>query len=288
LPWLHARFIPAVVGLVAILAFGWLRERSWKRRLAGLLPPALAGIGLITYYVYIYGKPFPATEDHAGFNTPLEIVNAGFGLFLDEQWGLLIHAPIYILAAVGIGALWRHRRSDLVALLGVVLPYLALVAFYRVWWGEWGPAARYLAPIAPLAIAPIACWASKVRTAIVAPIVALLGLPGLIVMSGFLASPQLMYNQPDGHNALFSAWAAERGEIWPKFIPSFQPYAISPVDERIRWSLALFVLVVVLVIAGLRVGVRRNSGGDGRGRANEEMASIKARHEQGGTQGVAT
>lgn len=255
LPWLHARFIPAVIGLVAILTAGWLRERSWARKAAVLVPPAFSALALLTYYVIIYGQPFPSTADHAGFNMPLEIVNAGFGLFLDEQWGLLIHAPIYLLTALGIGALWRHRRGELAALLAVTLPYLTLVAFYRVWWGEWGPAARYLAPVAPLAIAPIACWASTTRRAIVAPVVALLGLPGLIIMGGFLADPQLMYNQPDGHNALFTAWAGQVGARWPKIIPSFQPYAPSPIEQRISWSVALFIASIVLgALATLRGG----------------------------------
>jgi hypothetical protein len=251
LPWLHARFIPAVLGLAAILIGGWLRERSWRRRLAGLLLPLISAIALIGYYVAIYGKPFPSTEDHAGFNYPVEIVNAGFGLFLDEQWGLLIHAPIYLLAAVGFGILWRVRRGDVGALLAVVVPYLALVAFYRVWWGEWGPAARYLAPLAPLMIAPIACWASQVRRTLVAVSVTVLGVPGLIIMGGFLAAPQLMYNQPDGHNALFTAWAEHFARVWPKVLPSFQPYAFSPTNERIFWSLGLFLIVALLLLSGL-------------------------------------
>jgi len=251
LPWLHARFIPAVLGLVAILVAGWLREPSWRRRLAGLLPPVCSAVALLTYYLAIYGKPFPSTEDHAGFNTPPEIVNAAFGLFLDEQWGLLIHAPIYLLTAVGLGVLWRTRRNDLLALLAVALPYLALVAFYRVWWGEWGPAARYLAPLAPLAIAPLAAWAAQVRRVVAVAAVGLLALPGFAIMAGFLAAPQLMYNQPDGFNALFSSWAASRGQVWPKFFPSFQPYAPSPLRVRELWSLWLAVLAALLCGLGL-------------------------------------
>ncbi len=250
LPWLHARFIPAVLGLIAILASGWLRERNWGYRLAGLLPPAIAAVALLAYYLYIYGQPFPSTQDHAGFNTPPWIINAAFGLFLDEQWGLLIHAPIYLLATLGLGALWRSRKTDLWAILTVVLPYLGLVAFYRVWWGEWGPAARYLAPIVPLAIAPIACWARTIRPRAAIAIVAIFGVPGLLIMLGFLADPQLMYNQPDGMNQLFATWAAHFGWEWPKVIPSFQPYALSPFGLRGSWSAALLLITVGLILAG--------------------------------------
>jgi len=262
LPWLHARFIPAVLGLAAILLAGWLREPSWRRRLAALLPPLGSAVALLGYYLAIYGRPFPATEDHAGFNTPPEIVNAGFGLFLDEQWGLLIHAPIYLLTAVGLGVLWRTRRADLLAILAVALPYLALVAFYQVWWGEWGPAARYLAPLAPLAIAPIAAWAGQVRRAVAFITVGLLALPGFAIMAGFLAAPQLMYNQPDGFNALFSGWAASRGQVWPKFFPSFQPYAPSPVRVREVWSLWLAVLAALLCGLGALVPPGAGEGED--------------------------
>jgi hypothetical protein len=109
LPWLHARFVPALIGLVALLFTGWWRERSWARRLAGLLPPALSAVALFSYYLIIYHRPFPSADDHAGFNWPHEIVNAAFGLFLDEQWGLVIHAPLFLLAGAGLITLWRRR-----------------------------------------------------------------------------------------------------------------------------------------------------------------------------------
>lgn len=246
LPWLHARFIPPVIGLVALLAGPWIREPSPRRRLAGILPPALSAIALLAFYLYVYGHPFPSMADHAGFNPPLDFVNAAFGLFLDEQWGLLIHAPVYLLVAAGLGTLWRHSRNEVLALLAVALPYLALLALYKVWWGDWGPAARYLAPIAPLAIAPIACWVAHVRRAGAFANIALLAIPGFVIMGGFLAAPQLMYNHPLGHNALFTAWADGINKVWPKVIPSFQSNTPSPTEVRVGWSLVLALVAAIL------------------------------------------
>ncbi|MGN6809850.1 MAG: hypothetical protein ACTHMP_03175, partial [Thermomicrobiales bacterium] len=251
LPWLHARFIPAVLGLALILLPGFWREPAWRRRLAVLLPPLLAAGALLAFYLYIYGKPFPDTRDHAGFSDLAGTVNGFFGLFLDEQWGLLIHAPIYLLAAMTGGVLWRRRRGVALALRAPVVPYQRQVAYYRVWWGEWGPPARYLAPIAPLAIAPLACWTATTRhPRVAAAITALFALPGFAIMAGFLTAPQLMYNQPDGHNALFTAWAAHFDRVWPKRIPSFQFYALSPVRLRAVWSVVLIWLVAIPGIAG--------------------------------------
>ncbi len=253
LPWLHARFIPPVIGLVCLLFAGWRRETRRSRRLAGLLPPAISAVLLLSYYLIIYGKPFPSTEDHAGFNWPHEIVNAFFGLFLDEQWGLLIYAPLYLLAGVGLIVLWRQQRPEARALLAVLAPYLAMIAFYAVWWGEWGPPARYLTPIAPLAIAPIAGWVRAVRRPVAILGVAVLAVPGFASMAGFLRAPQLMYNQPNGHSALFTAWADHFGRVWPKVIPSFQFYAFSPTLVRVAWSIGLIgVICLLAVLSGTR------------------------------------
>jgi hypothetical protein len=257
LPWLHARFIPAVIGLVALLAGPWLREPSLRRRLACILPPAVSAVALLVFYQYIYGQPFPSMADHAGFNRPLEFVNAAYGLFLDEQWGLLIHAPIYLLVAAGLATLWRYSRDDVRSLAIVALPYFGLVALYRVWWGDWGPAARYLAPIAPLAIVPIASWVAKARRRAALAGIALLTLPGFAIMAGFLASPHTMYNHPLGHDALFTEWFERIGKVWPKVIPSYQFNTPSPVHVRVGWSLALTVVVVILFWVNLALPRRK-------------------------------
>lgn len=250
LPWLHARFIPAVLGLGLGLLPALIRERAWRRRLAFVVPPVLSALALIGFYFYIYGQPLPSTADHAGFNDLWGTVNGFFGLFLDEQWGLLIYAPIYLLALMTLVRFWRARRDDALAFWVAVTPYLLLVAWYRVWWGEWGPAARYLAPVVPLLVAPLARWVATTPPRRAALALAVAGLPGLVIMAAFLVAPQLMYNQPDGHSALFTAWAARRGEHWPKLIPSFQFYALSPFRLRAAWS----VLLVWLVLAPLLVG----------------------------------
>lgn len=246
LPWLHARFVPAVLALALLLLPGLRREPRWRRRAAFAVPPAIGAAGLLAYYLYVYGKPLPDTNDHAGFNDLAGTINGFFGLFLDEQWGLLIYTPLYLLAAVGFGTLWRRCRGDARALLLTVTPYVLLVAFYRVWWGEWGPPARYLAPVAPLAVAPLACWIGQARAGVGAIVAALGALLGLVAMAGFLAAPQLMYNHPDGHSALFTAWAMRFGVgPLPKVIPSFQFYSPSPTFMRAAWSVGLAWVVSV-------------------------------------------
>ena len=47
------------------------------------------------------------------------------------------------------------------------------------------------------------------------------------------AGHHMMYNQPNGHSALFTSWAAQFDLTWPKIIPSFQFYALSPLATRV-------------------------------------------------------
>jgi hypothetical protein len=103
-----------------------------------------------------------------------------------------------------------------------------------------------------------------VRRPVAVVAVALLALPGLAVMAGFLRSPQLMYNHPTGHSALFTAWAHEFGRDWPKVIPSFQFYSPSPPLLRLGWSLALVAAVGLLAAlsAARPLAASRGAGDD--------------------------
>ena len=163
LPWLHARYLPIMValGLWALYELLWVARRDprrWRSLAAFLLPLLLSGLLLAGYYQWLYGTIRPNTADHAGFYHPwkvteqLPVLLASLGLFFDQQWGLLIYTPLFLLWPVG---LWvqRHRsgaRPILWATGLIILPYLVEIALYKVWWGEWCPPARYLAVITPL------------------------------------------------------------------------------------------------------------------------------------------
>ena len=88
--------------------------RPWHDLVISVAGPASSFLlAFVAYYLYIYGKPLPDPADHAGFNDLLGTVNGFFGLFLDEQWGLLIYAPIYLLALMTLAGFWRARRPEI-------------------------------------------------------------------------------------------------------------------------------------------------------------------------------
>jgi hypothetical protein len=76
------------------------------------------------------------------------------GLLVDQEFGLLIYAPIYVVATVGLVAWFRTRANLARAVLIVAGVYLAFVICpltnVHGWTGGWSPAARFLTPLTPL------------------------------------------------------------------------------------------------------------------------------------------
>jgi hypothetical protein len=128
----------------------------------------LSGLALGWYTLAFFGSAAGIADQYEGFFVPtmtegrlggdwLALVVAAAGLLVDRQYGLLVFAPVYALAAVGLVALWRAPGGRwIVFSLGLVaLPYVALTADFRVWWGGWSVPARYLAVLTPLLAAPL-------------------------------------------------------------------------------------------------------------------------------------
>ena len=135
-----------------------------------LLGPLAASVaGLRWYQLRIHGSTLAVANQYEGFFVPTVIdgrlgadwqalLLATAGLFVDRQYGPLVFAPVYALAAVGLVALWRAPayRWTVLSLGLIAVPYVALTADFRVWWGGWSPPARYLAVLTPLLAAPLA------------------------------------------------------------------------------------------------------------------------------------
>src|SRR5215212_9686470 len=97
----------------------------------------ISGVLLIGLNLWLYGAPLatqpgdrffvPAYDQNRALvlsNWPLLLL-ASVGLLLDQQWGLLIYAPIFVLAIVGAAAMWRQpaQRMTLCWLALLVAPY---------------------------------------------------------------------------------------------------------------------------------------------------------------------
>jgi len=137
----------------------------------GLLlgPLVVSAAALRWYQLAVHGSSLAIADQYEGFFVPTMVdgrlgadwqalLLATAGLFVDRQYGLLVVAPVYALAVVGIVALWRcpEYRWTVIGLGVIAVPYMVLTADFRVWWGGWSPPARYLAVLTPLLAAPLA------------------------------------------------------------------------------------------------------------------------------------
>lgn len=261
LPWLHQRFAPTAAVLVVIALVRWKRWVATKAVLASLALMALGGASLIAYNLWLYGQPLQNTRDHAGFNRFGGTVNGLFGLVIDAQWGLFIAAPVFLLALAATP--WWLQRARRLALItaAAVTPYIVLVAAYKVWWGEWGPPARYLVPIVPFAAGPLAAWLSRVHPAWRILAAGVWAIGAALSLIGY-RNPQRFYHHPDGVNNLVSRLDELLHVNVAQRLIVFQPYAVSQRNEREAAAylvLALLILayLVVRVLPQLRTGRKR-------------------------------
>lgn len=249
MPWLHARFVPVVAGLV--LVFAWRHLRPFRRELLwGIVPAGALGLLFEAYSLAFYHYPIPNRRDHAGWSSGLGILNGFVGSLVDAQWGLFIVTPLYILAAASLVLFLRARWKDGTALLLVLVPYAFTISAYKVWWGEWGPAARYWTAALPLLALPLAWWweeAARVRPRAAAILLGCVSAWGFVWTLGWLRQPQWLYNQPDGNNNLLVHWLGGFGERFGQILPAYEFYAESPVSLRVLWGAAILLVVVAAV-----------------------------------------
>jgi hypothetical protein len=168
LPWLHQKFLPVWLVLVATaLWVGWRgrtgdprddnRGRPPWRWAVGLVVPTLVGLYLTALYNFaITGSVRPDALFLAwgpGGVTSARVGQGFLGLLLDARYGILPYVPILLLAAGGL-ALGGARRFAVV--LPAAAAYYVTVASADNWAGAVCNLGRYFMPVAPLAVALVA------------------------------------------------------------------------------------------------------------------------------------
>ncbi|MCU0512337.1 MAG: hypothetical protein MUE40_07180 [Anaerolineae bacterium] len=132
-------------------------RRDWRGLLWFGLPAALVLAGLALYNLARYGSLSESgyyLGSVEGFTTPL--VDGLYGLWLSPYKGFFWYSPALLLALPGLALLWRRDRR----LTAVVLLLTALQSIiYGTWWAWdgawcWGP--RFLLPVLPLLLLPVA------------------------------------------------------------------------------------------------------------------------------------
>lgn len=236
LPWLHSRFavLAAVIGLLIVIRVV-ARPPGWANVLTFLAVPAVAGAAWFAFFYLIWGSPSPMAPYGADTSTsPAYIPRGVFGLLIDQQFGVLATAPVYLAAFAGVIALWHRRPRLAIEIALIVIPYALTVASYAMWWAGSAAPARFLVAVLPLAALPIATLAVTPTTLL------LLVSMALVVPRAFVESGRFIVNNRGGVDPSLR-WLAENVDF-VRAVPSVHLEGGSAAAMRaLVWLLALAI-----------------------------------------------
>ena len=155
------------------------------------------------------------------------------GLLLDQEFGLLVYAPVFALAAAGVAALWRRDRRLTVTGLALVAVVVGTAGTWHMWRGGFNPPARFLVPIVPVLALGLAAALTRGLTA---PAALLAGW-GLWLGAVGVAEPRLLHRDRDGTAPVFRAVSG--AEEWTRLLPGFVLEDAQRSRLAVVWGLAL-------------------------------------------------
>lgn len=247
LPFLHHKMMPvaAVLGLAALVR---LRGRALA---AFLAVAAAAAAGFLGYYQLIYGRPTPMAiyegfSDHVAA-APLRTLA---GLFLDRTFGLLPHAPAYLLALAGVLAWARWPWRATWPLAAAAAATLGPVLAWRMWWGGQCPPGRFLIPLLPVLALAAAARAEAGAHGLMRWRWGLVGAGAALALWAIARPPDLLLLNRAGRPDRL--WASLAGATpADRYLPSLaNPEVVEP-GVAMVWA-ALVVLLLVLDRLALR------------------------------------
>lgn len=257
LPWAHIRF--SLLSLVLVGSALLPGAGEWRQRRAFLGGYALL-VALMCAYAYrLTGAPMPnAMFSAEGTADPFDaslIVPYFAGYMVDRIWGILPHVPVYLLAFLGLGPMWRASRRHAVLFVALYLS-LAIPSAAHSLNAAGATPGRHLVAVLPLAAWPLALairewWGRRAFRAALATL-AVLSLQAALVYNWWHTKDfgRMWDVSISGWkvNLLF-AWT--HGDVW----------------AASRGNFVLFVIGMAVIVALIAIGfVRRGDRAERRGR----------------------
>jgi hypothetical protein len=163
----HVLNLVALPCLFAYAIAPFVRDRplALRHRRALFGAVALAAVGLVALAVgqwWRFGDPFETGRyDHYSWWIP-----PGLGLValvVAPGRSFLLYSPALMLALPGWRELVRRVPWAAWCALAIVLSRVLLVALRSDWWGGWAIGPRFLVPVIPFALLPLACVLERAR-----------------------------------------------------------------------------------------------------------------------------
>ncbi len=232
LPWLNVRYAPLAA---LVIAHALWRNPRPRIALAAVAPAVASGVGLLVYHQVLYGFWDPRRVYGRRPEFALSNLAEGLpGVLLDQEFGLLVYAPVLALALPGLAFLWRRDRR-LAITVGVAVGVVVLTAgTWPMWRGGFNPPGRFLVPIAPLLVVAVAmAWDRRGPTAGASLLL------GWTLWTGLAGAwePRLVHRDRDGTAPLFRQLSGARE--WTGLLPAY--VLADPDRHRLAavWAVAL-------------------------------------------------
>jgi hypothetical protein len=225
LPWMHTRFAVLAATLGGLILLRLARgPNPAAKAIAFLVVPALSALSWLAFFLAIYGTPDPSAPYAGQLQSSFSfLLNGVGGLFFDQGFGLILTAPVLLVAFA------EFRRTPRLALEWtiVAVPYLLAVTTFAMWWAGWSGPARFFVPlILPLAIPAAAAWRSAqdrgVRTSLAAALAVTCWLSAVLVGGGGGRLAYHTRNEGGMTAAPWIEWASPSLDI-PAALPAFVP-----------------------------------------------------------------
>lgn len=234
LPWFSTKYAPMSAALIAVtlgrrvfpLHAGETRAGLVSAAARLLTPYALGLAGWFAFFQAYWGTPWPSAPYGKLVQTsPANTIFGVPGLIFDQEYGLLIYAPAYILAAFGLVAMARRpgplRRLALELTL-VFGGLIATVGAFRIWWGGSAAPGRPLTSgllvlLLPMAVQLGTAAPGSARRA-AQHILIWIGVALTFVIVG-VQEGLLVANDRDGTSSLLQ-WLSPRWPLW-QLAPTF-------------------------------------------------------------------
>lgn len=260
LPWFHTKFAVLTAGLGATLGLGLLIRRQWPALVAVSVPVAVSTAGWFAFFWVLYGVadptiPYGGTAAQGEQLMWANVPRGVLGLLFDQEFGLLVHSPVYVLAPLGLAALmWRRdTRWPALALVATALIFVVSSTRYYMWWGGTSVPARFLIPVLPMIAPGIAVAIASWRGAAARGLAAGLLLATLLISLRLVVVPEqgLAFNWRDG-SGKFVEWLGQ-GSLLVSVLPSLWSRDWVAQLPRVLFAVG----VVIAAMAGGWLATRR-------------------------------
>ena len=241
MPWLHVRFLMMTVLLAAAVV--WTRRRSATAAASFITACAIPLLAHGLYYYAISGNPMPwalysLTEDVAPFT--LERLRHLPVFWLDRSWGLVAHAPVYLLAAAGVLVAWRRNRFVAAGIAATVMALAVPAAAHELTGASTTPL-RLIASVVPLLMVYVMSLllAAPGRWTIATAVL----LAALSLQNAWIFNVNMVRFSPFLQGPVDSGW------LTPLLMPNFDTLLVLRDPEMLAWCLFTILLVALPIVA---------------------------------------